>query len=170
MTDEQERLEQARKENIKSALQSAEMRQGCTDYTPYVDALYSDLFHEQPKGVMRLEQEVFKTHEEIMTLEKQGVIGKSLREPLKPKLISKPITLQTDLARSCYKTWRQFVLEGKPDNFDFTPHIKAINEKYNALDNWWLKKKCADCRFYPHCDIIGSKEPRGCSQWKEAKI
>jgi uncharacterized Zn-finger protein len=79
------------------------------------------------------EQEVFKTHDEIMALEKQGVIGKSLREPLKPKLQSKPITPQTDLARTCYKLWRQFDLEGKPDNFNFTPHITAINEKYNAL-------------------------------------
>ena len=34
------------KEKIKGHLQAAEMRQGTTDYTPYVDALMSDIESE----------------------------------------------------------------------------------------------------------------------------
>ncbi len=43
--------------------------------------------------------------------------------------------------------------------------------------NWWLKKDCRKCRFYPKCDAIelGWKEagltfPRGCSEYQELTL
>jgi hypothetical protein len=44
--------EQEIKKILKNALQEAEMRQGCTDYTPYVDALYTNLYTEWKEQVI----------------------------------------------------------------------------------------------------------------------
>ena len=39
------------KEIIKNALMAAEMRQGCTDYEPYVNALYNEIQRATPTRI-----------------------------------------------------------------------------------------------------------------------
>ena len=114
------------KEKIKGHLQAAEMRQGTTDYTPYVDALMSDIESEIQSRLSFMVDEGKNKYKECQAWHDGALDWRELEVKRAQNRISE---LETEIAKFSPDKVRNILKKYLPENYFEGSFIERITNE-----------------------------------------